>query len=71
LWAVSDDARRNKEFQGLRTRVAELQTRANELWSSGDGEMRRRAVVTGCGEETEEEGKMKTTTMTIYIGVTG
>jgi hypothetical protein len=29
--------------------------------------MRRRVVATGCGEETEEEGKTKTTTMDIYI----
>jgi hypothetical protein len=32
--------------------------------------MQRRAVVTGYGEETEEEGKTKTMAMTIYIGVT-
>jgi hypothetical protein len=71
LRAISDDARRNKGLQGLHTRIAEQQARANELWSSGDGGMQRRVVATGSGEETEEEGKTKTIAMDIYIEGTG
>jgi hypothetical protein len=49
----------------------EQQARANELQSSGDSGMQRRVVVTGFEEETEEEGKTKTTAMDIYIKGTG
>jgi hypothetical protein len=34
-----DSARHNERFQGLRTRIAELQMRAIELRSSGEGEL--------------------------------
>jgi hypothetical protein len=35
--------------------------RAIEWWLSREGELRRRAVVTGGGEETEDKGKTRTT----------
>jgi hypothetical protein len=65
LQAVADEARRNKGLQELRTRIAERQSRAIERRSRDDSELRWRAVVTGCGEKTEEEGKTKTMAMAI------
>jgi hypothetical protein len=43
----------------------ELQARAIEWWSSDGGELWRRAVVTGRGEEMEEEEKTKTTATSV------